>query len=116
IRPPKSRLGPATPEDRTATMAASPSGSSYDASVDREAAYEILQKRRAELEAERAKAEKAATAEKERKEREKAEARARPRASRRQGATEAFVKSMMRQVGRTLGRELIRGILGSLKR
>jgi hypothetical protein len=40
----------------------------------------------------------------------------RPRASRRQGTTEAFIKSMVRQVGRTLGRELIRGILGSLKK
>ncbi len=116
IRPPSSRLGPATPEERTATLASSPVGGAYDTTIDRESAYEILQKRRAELEAERAEAEKAATAEKERKEREKAEARARPKASQRQGATEAFIKSMVRQVGRTLGRELIRGILGSIKR
>jgi len=116
IRPPRSRLGPATPEERTAALAASPVGAAYDTTIDRESAYEILQKRRAELEAERAAAEKAATAEKERIEREKAEARARPKPSRRQGATEAFIKSMVRQVGRTLGRELIRGILGSLKR
>ncbi len=116
IRPPSSRLGPATPDERKATLASSPVGGTYDTTIDRESAYEILQKRRAELEAERAEAEKAATAEKERKEREKAEARARPKASRRQGATEAFIKSMVRQVGRTLGRELIRGILGSIKR
>ncbi|MEO0963373.1 MAG: helicase HerA-like domain-containing protein, partial [Pseudomonadota bacterium] len=116
IRPPSSRLGPATPDERKATLASSPVGATYDTAIDRESAYEILQKRRAELEAERAEAEKAATAEKERKEREKAEARARPKASRRQGATEAFIKSMVRQVGRTLGRELIRGILGSIKR
>jgi len=116
IRPPRSRLGPATPDERKAALAASPVGAAYDTSIDRESAYEILQKRRAELEAERAAAEKAATAEKERIAREKAEARARPKPSRRQGATEAFIKSMVRQVGRTLGRELIRGILGSLKR
>lgn len=116
VRPPRSRLGPATPQERQATMAASPVGALYDTPIDRESAYEILQKRRQELEAERAQAEEKATAEKERKEREKAEAKLRPRASRRQNATEAFIKSMVRQVGRTIGRELIRGILGSIKR
>ena len=116
IRPPKSRLGPATPEERKAVMQASPVGTSYDMAVDRESAFEVLKVRRKQIEAERDAAEKAAQAEKERKAREKAEARMRPRTSRRQGATEAFIKSMVRQVGHTLGRELIRGILGSLKK
>lgn len=110
IRPPRSRLGPATPEERRAAMAGSPVGAIYDQSVDRESAFEILRKRAEELEAEREKRE---AAEKARAAQDKTSA---PRRSNRQSATEAFVKSMVRQVGRTIGRELIRGVLGSLRR
>ncbi|HEY4140605.1 MAG TPA: helicase HerA-like domain-containing protein [Pseudolabrys sp.] len=45
IRPPSARLGPVTPDERKATMAASPVKGKYDQAVDSESAYEVLQKR-----------------------------------------------------------------------
>jgi len=107
IRPPRSRLGPATADERRAVMAASPVGGAYDTPIDRHSAYEVLQQRRAALAAAEAQDHPAAKA---------PPAQKRARSSSRQTPTEAFVTSMVRQVGRTIGRELVRGILGSLKR
>ncbi|HEY0234022.1 MAG TPA: helicase HerA-like domain-containing protein [Afipia sp.] len=45
IRPPTARIGPITPDERKAIMAASPVMGKYDTTVDNESAYEILQKR-----------------------------------------------------------------------
>jgi hypothetical protein len=45
IAPPSARVGPVTPAERQAVIAASPLKSKYDESVDRESAYEVLQKR-----------------------------------------------------------------------
>jgi DNA helicase HerA-like ATPase len=45
VRPPTARIGPVTPEERKAIMAASPVKGKYDATVDSESAYEMLQKR-----------------------------------------------------------------------
>ena len=45
IAPPTSRIGPITPEERAAAMQASPMVGRYDATIDRESAFEILQKR-----------------------------------------------------------------------
>ncbi|MBX9711946.1 MAG: DUF853 domain-containing protein [Xanthobacteraceae bacterium] len=45
IRPPTSRIGPITPQERQAIMALSPVKGKYDTTVDNESAYEILQKR-----------------------------------------------------------------------
>ena len=45
IRPPSARIGPITPEERKAIIAASPVKGKYDTAVDSESAYEILQKR-----------------------------------------------------------------------
>ncbi|MBR0811463.1 DUF853 family protein [Bradyrhizobium diazoefficiens] len=45
IRPPSARIGPITPDERKAIMAASPVKGKYDTAVDAESAYEILQKR-----------------------------------------------------------------------
>ena len=44
IRPPASRLGPISAEERKSAMAMSPIGSRYNETVDRESAYEILNK------------------------------------------------------------------------
>lgn len=48
IRPPTARIGPVTPDERKAIIAASPVKGKYDATVDSESAYEMLQKRVAE--------------------------------------------------------------------
>ncbi|WP_024573958.1 MULTISPECIES: helicase HerA-like domain-containing protein [unclassified Afipia] len=45
IRPPTARIGPITPEERKAIIAASPVKGKYDTAIDGETAFEILQKR-----------------------------------------------------------------------
>lgn len=104
IRPPNSRMGPATPPERAGVMSQSPVRGLYDTAQDRESAYEVLQKRMADAQAD---AEEAKAEEPERR----APA---ARASTRQGMGETFAKSMIRTIGSTIGRELIRGVLGSL--
>jgi DNA helicase HerA-like ATPase len=45
IRPPTGRIGPITAEERKDIMASSPVKGKYDAAIDSESAYEVLQKR-----------------------------------------------------------------------
>ncbi|HEV7879334.1 helicase HerA-like domain-containing protein [Bradyrhizobium sp.] len=45
VRPPTGRIGPITPEERKAIMGKSPVKGKYDATIDSESAYEVLQKR-----------------------------------------------------------------------
>ena len=131
IRPPASRLGPALPAERAATQAASPLRGVYDTLKDRESAFELL-KARAEAGQRQAEADMAAAetqarreaedrawekqqAQRERQERTRAPA-PRARSTSREGVGEAFAKSMLRSIGSQVGRELLRGVLGSLKR
>jgi DNA helicase HerA-like ATPase len=110
VAPPGSHLGPIDPEERAALMRASLVQGIYDKAVDRESAYEILQRRAQEAAeaAEQAEAAEAATMARQ------AEAKSRPRSSRRQSPVDAFVTSAARSIGTQIGRSLIRGILGSL--
>lgn len=121
INPPRSRMGPAKRAERKAVIAASPFAGEYEERIDRKSAYEMLNAR-----AERAADADAKAAAKEAKEKERAKAsrqtrsrrtsQPRKRTRRRQSATESFFKSTLSSVGRTLGRELVRGLLGSLRR
>jgi DNA helicase HerA-like ATPase len=45
VRPPSARIGPLTAEERQAIVAASPVKGKYDTAIDRESAFEMLQKR-----------------------------------------------------------------------
>jgi DNA helicase HerA-like ATPase len=129
IRPPAARMGAITPDERRKVIAASPVAALYDQPVDRESAYELLKKRAEE-------ATRAADAAKE-KQAEADDSRwtlpdfggdddddddhrprrpARRSGYQRQTVAEAAIKSVVRTVGSTLGRELVRGILGSLRR
>ncbi|HUF87745.1 MAG TPA: helicase HerA-like domain-containing protein [Thermohalobaculum sp.] len=110
IRPPSSRIGPATEAERAEVMRRSPVAGLYDKEIDRESAHEILTRRAAELAAQRHEVETREAAEKQ------AAREAGGRRSGRQGVGEAFTKSIVRSIGSRLGRELIRGILGSLSR
>ena len=140
IRPPASRLGPISEAEREKISAISPVAGQYDTLIDRESAFEILQKRAAEA----AQAEEEATRREEQEDGsddkrtrwtlpdfgDRDEDRRRPsttrkttprtttrrRSSNRQSVTEAAIKSVARSVGTSLGRALVRGILGSLKR
>ena len=109
IRPPGSRIGPLTSQEREQIRSRSPIRGRYEQKIDRESAYEML-KMRAREEA------RVAAAEKARKEQEKAAKKAKKpaRRSNRQTIWEAAAKSMARSVSSSLGRRLVRGILGSL--
>lgn len=123
IRPPDSRLGPATEAERAATMAASTVRGVYDTAINRESAEEVLKARRAQ--ADRIEAETAAAAAEAKAAQKaarsapalRAPATPRPRApSNRQTPVEALTKSVLRTAGSTITRELLRGVLGSLKK
>ncbi|GAB4190015.1 MAG: DUF853 domain-containing protein [Wenzhouxiangellaceae bacterium] len=107
IRPPESRIGPATEAERHTVRSRSPFGGRYDQAVDRESAYEILAQRAeraAQAAAEEARREAAAQPDK------------KPAGRKRQSAAEAMFKSMARSIGSQLGRSLLRGVLGALTR
>lgn len=115
IRPPSAQVGPINPAERDASLASSPVGGLYDTVTDRESAYEILQRRAEERQRADQRLEYEAEAERAAREREKAERAAAPRRSTRQTPTEAAVNSFARSVANTLGREIMRGILGGLR-
>ncbi len=112
IMPPQAQIGPITLAERAEIIKLSLLAGHYEASVDRESAYEKLQGRTVQKQA----------------------VPEVPQASgglgdmlggvfggantgggaRRQGAGEALVKSVVRTIGSELGRQIIRGVLGSL--
>jgi DNA helicase HerA-like ATPase len=116
IRPPYSRIGPATDAEKSTVRAASPVAQKYDEPVDRESAHEILaertQRRMREAEAQREAEEREAAAEK--AEREAARKRRSSGGRHRQSVGEALAKSAARSIGSSLGRQIVRGILGAI--
>jgi DNA helicase HerA-like ATPase len=116
IRPPVSRLGVITAEERAAAMAASGLGPKYDRGLDRDSAHEMLARRA------QAAAEEAGVGEEDGREFSAAR-RYRPgtaappkRTGRTDSPTDAFAKSFARQLGTQAGRALVRGVLGGLFR
>ena len=103
IRPPSSRLGPATRAERKAVIEASIFRNRYDQPLDRRSAYEMLNERAA----------KAAQQEKPAATRKPA-GKTSTRRSNRQGVMEAMLKSIVRSIGSSLGRQISRGVLGSI--
>ncbi|MDP2227691.1 MAG: DUF853 family protein [Moraxellaceae bacterium] len=112
IRPPSSRMGTITPEERTSVMQRSPCRGRYEQIVDRESAYERLSARSAEQASAAALATEQAAAEK------AAKAAAKPAARQPDSVWETAAKSAVRaassEMGRNIGRQLLRGLLGSL--
>ena len=129
IAPPAGRVGPATPDECKAIIAASPVRGRYDKAIDRESAYELLQKK---VEAPQAAPrggsvprsgpwDNASTVEPApRREREPARERAPARTSSRPSATERaitnFAASAARSIGTQVGRAILRSIMGNMKR
>lgn len=123
IRPPASQLGPITPAERAAVIAASPVAGKYDTVQDRRSAYEVLKERAAQAareaeEAER-KAEAAEAAEREYNAgRRYSGSRVERSSSRRTRKSESFGKKMtdmvVKELTGTTGRRIVRGILGGL--
>ncbi|MBU0753022.1 MAG: DUF853 domain-containing protein [Gammaproteobacteria bacterium] len=113
---PFSRIGPLTAEERKAAIAGSVIFGHYEAAVDRESAYEKLKGAPQKVGAGATAAEASAPAE--------AASGGGLGAmlgdffgggsSRRQGVGEALVKSAVRTIGSQVGREIVRGVLGSI--
>ena len=141
IRPPSSQLGPMADAMRAGLIATSPIAGKYEAQVDRESAFEILQARaeaaaREAEEAEAVEEETESAAEREyragRRYSGNRVGRSSSRVSRQAPAEEqprrrsssrrsdsvgtAFAKSFARQLGTQSGRAVVRGILGGLFR
>ena len=95
IRPPSGQLGPVTPAQRQATIAASPVAGKYETMIDRESAYEKL----------RVKAGANAPA-----------APVSPTTKAIEKAAGTFAKQVGYSIARQLGNALVRGVLGSLSR
>jgi DNA helicase HerA-like ATPase len=116
IRPPSARVGPITPDERQAVMAASPVGAQYGRAIDRESAFEVLQKKaEAKTAPPPAQAEPAPRDSPPRAREDLGPPPARRR-SNRESIAEAAMKSLARNVSGQIGRALVRGILGSLSR
>lgn len=126
IMPPYSSFNPITPEERQALMANSIVAGVYENVIDRDSAYEILQRKVAESEqqvqaqaeaVEQAKQQAILDKEQEKqaklqaKEEEKAAA---ARAKMTQDVIGTFAKSAARTLGGPTGQKLVRGLLGSL--
>ena len=107
ILPPSGQIGPITAEERQAIIRSSALAGVYDEAVDRESAYEKL-KGKAEKAAEQAEKKESAarTAGK--------ESPAKPRGRRSDTVVEAVVKSAARSMASTAGRQIVRGLLGSI--
>lgn len=105
IRPPTSKLGVASADAKRMALMADGVGAKYDKTIDRESAYEILQKKAEEV----AKAQEKIEKEKPKR-----------KSSNRQGVGEAAIKSIVRamssSIGRKIANEIMRGVLGGLKR
>ena len=118
VMPPRSRIGPLTPEERDRIVKASVMAGRYERELDRESAYEMLKaqaerrEREAAEQAARDAEEKAAAAAA--KEAAKAAKASAPRRSTRASPMEAMVTSATRSVGTQLGRALSRSLMGIL--
>jgi DNA helicase HerA-like ATPase len=113
ILPPASRIGPITPDERKAVIATSPVRGVYDKTVDRESAYEKLAGRAAAsgggaapaggdqgggiMDSIKGSLGGLMTG-----------------SGRKDSLVEAMAKSAVRTVGSSIGREIVRGVLGSL--
>ena len=112
IVPPAAQIGPVSETERNAIMTGSLVAGHYEQAIDRESAYEILKGRAAEKQPEASNG--------------KAPVSATSGigdllggvlgggSSRRQGVGEALVKSAVRTIGSEIGRQIVRGVLGSL--
>jgi uncharacterized protein len=104
ICPPKSQIGPVSQQQRDEMLKRSPLHGRYEAEIDRESAYEMLkqktkQQNQQKLEEQIAKEEKKAAS---------------GSARQRETVTEALLKNAARSIGTTVGRQIVRGIMGSL--
>lgn len=132
ILPPRSKFGTIDDFARLKIINSSPMSGKYDTAVDRESAYELLQAKVIQEQAaekeekeQRERQKQLEAEEKERKKRLEAEEKEREREYKRKNSTRSYSRKTLVEraadnvvgtIGRELGRTLIRGILGSLKK
>jgi uncharacterized protein len=132
MRPPSSRIGLLTDNERREIINVSPLGGQYDEIVDRESAFEMLKERAEAMASAEKEADKFEPRDEESRTRtgfqlpdfgdgrntgsKGGQSRTRGRGYRRQTVTEAAIKSLARTMASSLGRALVRGILGSMRR
>jgi hypothetical protein len=113
IIPPEAQIGPISADERKQIISCSVLAGHYEALVDRESAYEIIKGRTAAKQAEAVPA----------KNQETGSSSGLGDmlgglfgggTSRRQGVGEAMIKSAVRTIGSEVGRQIIRGVLGSI--
>jgi len=104
IRPPESQIGPVSEQQRNELISRSPYKGRYEQALDRDSAYEMLKK----------KTERQAQVESDLKEIKASSSTASRRSSGRQSAGEALLSSAARSIGSAVGRQIVRGVLGSL--
>jgi DNA helicase HerA-like ATPase len=100
IAPPQSRIGPLTDAERAATVRNSPLAGRYDKPIDRESAYEMLTARKLPPTADPVQPSEPSLADK--------------AGEFLSGAAGQALKSAMRQAANQFGRQLVRGLMGSL--
>ena len=101
ICPPETRIGPLSDNERNELLSRSPLQGRYDTILDRESAYELLNQRADQQLKQTAASSPAAKS---------SRGPGRPR----QTIVEAMAKSAARSIGSSRGRQIVRGILGSL--
>jgi len=118
IRPPSSRLGPCDDAVRQRALRMSPVAGLYDKTLDRESAFELLRARAERRATEAQKAEAAAEAEAERDRKDDDQpARRRSGSGRRSDTmTETIMKSVVRSAGSQFGRTVVRNLIRGLFR
>ena len=112
ISPPESQIGPIDLQARQTLIQRSPIGNRYNQPVDRESAYELLKEKAADRAREQQEEVARLKAEKEQQKLETLQRKGSGR--KRQSVAEAMMKSAARSIGSQLGRQIIRGVLGSL--
>ncbi|MFD3404969.1 helicase HerA-like domain-containing protein [Kribbella sp. NPDC058693] len=112
LRAPQSLMAPASAEQQTASVQASPNNAKYSQAVDRESAYEMLA---AKVQAGAAQAE----AEKQAQEQAKQpQQESRPRSQKQEKSVveQVIGSSVFKQFARSAGREIVRGLFGAARK
>jgi DNA helicase HerA-like ATPase len=100
IAPPHSKLGPITPDERRRVIQSSILAGHYEGAVDRESAYEMLKERREQAAAE--------------SQEQAGRSEPSPIAREASDLLGSVATSAARSIGSSLGRQIVRGVLGSI--
>ncbi len=116
ILPPQSLIGALNEMTRRGIINNSPLGDKYDIAIDRESAYEILQKKALQEQEKEQQEKEKEEKEKEQKKKEKESRQSTSSGRKKTSLIEKAASSAVTAMGRELGRSIFRGILGTFKK